>query len=97
LERSADGKAFEKIGQIKGAGNSVIKLNYTFMDNHPANGINYYRLKQVDDDGKCTYSESISLDYTLFTSNSDKDLQISIYPNPAVNEIKVSLKNPING
>ncbi len=97
LERSIDGKVFEKIAQIKGAGNSSKKLNYTFMDSHPVNGINYYRLKQVDDDGKYSYSESISLDYTLFTSSSDKDLQILIYPNPAIDEIKVNLKTPVNG
>ncbi len=94
LERSADGRIFEKIGQVKGAGNSSVNLNYTFTDKDPLTGINYYRLKQVDNDGKSTYSESIPLDYTL---NSDKYPEISIYPNPAIDEISISLKHPVSG
>jgi hypothetical protein len=56
IERSADGRAFESIGEVKGAGNTTIGQKYEFNDNRPLKGINYYRLKQVDFDGYSAYS-----------------------------------------
>jgi hypothetical protein len=57
IERSVNGTDFVKIGERKGAGNSSSVLNYSFIDNNPASGTNYYRLKQVDFDGKFEYSD----------------------------------------
>jgi Lamin Tail Domain/Secretion system C-terminal sorting domain len=57
IERSNDGKNFRQIGEVKGNGNSTTIQNYTFTDLTPANGRNFYRLKQVDFDGKFDYSE----------------------------------------
>lgn len=59
IERSEDGKIFETIKQINGAGNSNKKLYYDFTDYYPARGTNYYRLKQTDYDGKFEYSKVI--------------------------------------
>jgi hypothetical protein len=52
IERSADGYAFEELDRIQGAGNSSIPRNYTFNDLNPLEGTSYYRLRQVDYDGK---------------------------------------------
>lgn len=63
VERSSDGKSFVQIGEATGKGDSDEAVNYTFTDNNPANGINYYRLKQQDFDGSVSYSpvRSISI------------------------------------
>jgi Secretion system C-terminal sorting domain len=57
IERSGDGRNFETIGEINGAGNSSHEITYTFTDAHPVPGINYYRIKQTDYDGQFSYSE----------------------------------------
>jgi hypothetical protein len=61
IERSEDGKIFETIKQINGAGNSTKKLHYDFTDYSPLRGTNYYRLKQTDYDGKSEYSKIITI------------------------------------
>jgi len=57
IERSADARNFESIGEIKGAGNSSKEISYEFIDERPLPGINYYRIKQTDFDGQFSYSE----------------------------------------
>ncbi|MCU0433372.1 MAG: hypothetical protein MUC87_07970 [Bacteroidia bacterium] len=57
LERSTDGMNFVEIGRVDGAGNSTQLLNYLFVDNYPATGENYYRLKQTDFNGAYSYSQ----------------------------------------
>jgi len=61
IERSADARSFDAIGEIKGAGNSRREISYTYTDEKPLKGINYYRIKQTDYDGKFSYSEMRSL------------------------------------
>ena len=60
VERSQNGLNFEKIGTVKGNGNSNILNQYTFLDKDPYVGFNYYRLKQVDYDGTKYFSSSYS-------------------------------------
>jgi Secretion system C-terminal sorting domain len=57
IERSGDGRSFDGIGEIKGAGNSTEEKHYEFTDENPLPGINYYRIKQTDFDGQYSYSE----------------------------------------
>lgn len=56
VERSFDGIHFTAIGRVQGNGTTSIPHNYSLIDNKPENGINYYRLKQVDYDGHVVYS-----------------------------------------
>ena len=72
------------MGKVNAAGNSVSFNNYSFTDNTPANGINYYRLKETDADGVYTYSIIISIDF----KNEGAAL---IYPNPAHDFIAIQL------
>jgi hypothetical protein len=51
IEKSLNGNNFETIGKQTGAINSNTLKRYSFIDNNPSY-INYYRLKQVDIDGK---------------------------------------------
>jgi len=78
IERSADGKNFERIGDMKGKGTTSAKSDYKYTDKRAAKGLNYYRLKQVDFDGTHAYSQIIKV-------NSEKgaiSLGIQLLPNP---------------
>lgn len=80
VERSADGKNFEYVGTVKGAGNSTSLLHYGLTDHQPYAGkVSYYRLKQIDFDGKFTYS-SLAVVHLLHHPVS---LQWVVFPNPA--------------
>lgn len=80
IERSADGLAWSKIGEVKGAGNSNETMEYSYTDEATMTGANYYRLKQVDFDGKFEYSNIAEVDF-----DGGRPLNttvMSIYPNP---------------
>lgn len=82
IERSANGVDFTPLGNVMGAGYSSELVNYEFVDNSPSPGVNYYRIRQTDRDGKYTYSSIVSASYL----KTDRWLG-DIYPNPADNEI----------
>jgi len=69
---------WQEIGKIKANGISYVSINYNFNDNLPNTefSINYYRLKQVDFDGKYSYSNIIPIDIKNNT-------EIVVYPNPS--------------
>lgn len=81
VQRSADGKVWEDLGQVDGQGNSTTQKNYSFVDENPLGGDSYYRLKQVDVDGTFSLSpvKAVSFDGQDFTC---KD----IYPNPVADD-----------
>ena len=64
---------------------------YFFEDNNPLNGINYYRLKQADDDGHITYSKIIPVQVNKIATQL-----FTLYPNPAKEFITAHLKTPLN-
>lgn len=75
VERSSDGVNFEKIGWVEGNGTTNVEHYYLFTDEAPNHGWNYYRLKQIDHDGKFEYSRFIPV-------FADDLPQVEIYPNP---------------
>lgn len=56
VERSADGREYQPIGRVEGAGTTAQPQHYTFYDQKPLPGANYYRLQQTDYDGSTDYS-----------------------------------------
>ncbi len=93
VQYSQDGIHFENIGIVNSKakdGNSSIPLNYTFTNQNQINGFSFYRLEQVDIDGKIWHSEIISLTRTL-TTNS-----IRIYPNPTYADFFIESEIPVN-
>jgi len=92
IERSSDGADFITIGTVKAQDNTNNPSNYTYLDENPLSAINYYRLKQLNNDNKATYSKVIRLNYSL----TDKG-RITLYPNPATNQITVSNINSESG
>lgn len=79
VERAADNHSFEPIGQLNGAGNSVVVRSYSLTDTHAPAGNLYYRLKQVDKDGSTSYSETL----VIRDAAERADMQLSVFPNPA--------------
>jgi hypothetical protein len=79
VERSKDGHNFEFVQKVNGAGNSSSLLAYSIFDKNPYQGVNYYRLKQVDFNNTFKDSEIISVQV-----NSSKSF-VSVFPNPTHN------------
>lgn len=77
VEKTKDGKTFEKVANIKGAGNNFESRNYSAIDLHPYEGLSYYRLKQVDYDGSVYYSNLVKINYL-----KQKPFYVTIQPNP---------------
>lgn len=63
--RSGTGKEFNNIGRVKGAGDSNQEIKYAYTDYNPLNGVNYYKLKQVDLNGESEESFVISETFHL--------------------------------
>jgi hypothetical protein len=57
IERSVNGRDFVRIGMVPSSGESAGIHSYSFTDITPHSGINYYRLRIVDHDGRFTNSE----------------------------------------
>ena len=79
VNRSTDGINWTAVGNVKAAGNSNSEQKYTFADNNPQAGINYYQIVERDIDGNSTLSEITSVDF-----NSKGPAGFSVYPNPIV-------------
>ena len=63
VERSLDGINYEYIGEVEGNGTTDLQVVYQFIDIAPRQGLNYYRLKQVDYDGAFEYSDVTFADF----------------------------------
>jgi hypothetical protein len=68
IERSDNALDFKTIGQVKGAGTTGTPQYYAYFDDIPLPNINYYRIKQVDFDGKSTNSKIIAIDNAVKSS-----------------------------
>lgn len=95
VERSTDGKQFTAIGKIKGEGDTHETRHYSFVDHQASEqqaSALYYRLKQVDHDGKHEYS---SVRMLALTNNNE----VNIYPVPFHNDLHMQLysKEAANG
>ncbi len=83
VQRSVNGISFTTITSIAAANNGNNVQRYQYTDILPLKGINYYRIKQVDNDGRYSYSavEKINMDAVAKL--------LKLYPNPAVNETAI--------
>lgn len=84
VERSRDGRTFEAIGEVMGAGTTLEAQAYQYIDAAPAAGVNYYRLKQVDWDGAFEYSPVVS------AKVSRKAVEVAAFPNPVTDQLQVT-------
>lgn len=77
IERAGEDQKFASIGTVPGAGNNTSEKEYSFTDNSPLTGLNYYRLVQTDIDGKKNYFE-----IKRVLNSSNKNSSVVVSPNP---------------
>lgn len=90
IERSKDGENWQVVGKQKSKaanGYSNKELDYYHLDPSPEKGISYYRLKQIDFNGKYTYSAIKTLDNT-------QGVTPIVFPNPFENNFNLTVISP---
>lgn len=89
VEKSIDAVNWYNIDTVAAAGNSQSKRSYSSIDHTPGN-INYYRIRQVDDNARHTYSNTVQI---ALTANG---LKATTYPNPFVSQVQVDINSETN-
>ena len=84
IERSENGTSFYTIGSVNGSNESNYLLTYSYEDELNYEGIMYYRLRQVDLDGKESFSNIVAI-------SSAKNSVLNVYPNPTNGQVLLSL------
>lgn len=80
VERSGDGKAWEKLKTVAAKGESSVEVHYSAVDDSPMGGINFYRLKMVDKDGTFALSKIRNVEFDLKTG-------YTLFPNPVSDKL----------
>jgi hypothetical protein len=91
IEKSRNGRNFITLGRETGFGTSNIIHSYNYVDDMPFNGINYYRLKQVDFNGAYVYSNII-----VVSTDEQSSPTLLVYPNPTRASSSVNLELSLN-
>ena len=78
IERSQNGKDFVKIGEVV----AEEKASYSFTDVQPVNGVNFYRVRNVDLDGNYKYT-------TIIRMNMGKTVVLKAFPQPAISDLTI--------
>jgi hypothetical protein len=81
IQRSQNGKSFETIGRIPGAMNSNEVIEYELLDANPIAGQNYFRIRQIDMDGRSTHSHVATAVWYA--------PEQQIFPNPSTGWVEV--------
>ncbi|MBD0401304.1 T9SS type A sorting domain-containing protein [Flammeovirga sp. EKP202] len=82
--KSVDGRKWEELVKIAGAGNSSQALSYSYIDQNPFIGVSYYRLKQTDFDSKYEYSNALKVYLKDLNTQS-----LKLFPNPTEGSFSV--------
>ncbi|MGY2132025.1 T9SS type A sorting domain-containing protein [Hymenobacter sp. HD11105] len=83
VERSSEGRQFERVAKVKGKGQSTQKQTYCIIDGTPLSSLTtYYRLRQIDFDGMVAYSNIVAV-----KSGAGDEL----FPNPAQRQLTFQL------
>ena len=85
IEKSGNGKEWVKVGSLQAAGNSSLSRQYELRFPNRSENVTYYRMKQVDLDGKNTVymPQSIRCDV-------NETAEMIVYPNPSTGEFEIS-------
>ncbi len=93
IERRTESSEFRTIAFVEGAGTVTETRNYSYIDKTADQGINYYRLKQVDFDGTFAYSDEVEVDAAgPLSFNLDQN-----YPNPFNPTTNIKFSVPESG
>lgn len=89
VEKSIDGQRFTAIARVKANGNSSVRHQYRILDSFPISGINYYRVRLIEFDGKTNLSKVLAV--------NNQHFQVSVYPNPAQDIISIQTNADLQG
>lgn len=87
IERSINGIEFADIGRVNAAGTSNSLRNYQFVDKPFLTGTLYYRIKEVDVDGKLLFSPIRIVYFSKLASS------FSVFANPANNKLRLNINS----
>ena len=88
IEKSTNGSTWQQIGSLPAAGFSTVATKYEFTD-PTASAISYYRLKIVEIDGRIAHSNTLVIRLKNTAAN------LSVFPNPAVNSVNITIDNSL--
>lgn len=86
VERSRNGKDFDSIGMVLASGAS----DYELYDLKPFQGLNFYRLRQVENSGQIKYSATLTILFSEMAST------LSVYPNPATDHFSINASKALS-
>ena len=90
LEHSIDALNFSQLEDVKGAGSTLTETDYSYIHTNPFNGVNYYRLTQVDKNNSRTVSYAVAVNMS-----DEMPGTISVFPIPANNELNINFGNSL--
>jgi Secretion system C-terminal sorting domain len=76
IQKSTDGRTFVTIGSKLAVNNTQLENTYTFTDVQVVSGVNYYRIKSVDNSGAFKYSIIVKVNIGNFVKS------VTVWPNP---------------
>lgn len=82
VQRSGNGKAWEKVKSVAAKGESSVEAQYSAVDENPMSGVNFYRLKMVDKDGTFALSKIRNVEFDLKTG-------YTLFPNPVSDKLNL--------
>jgi len=85
VERSADLDTWSAIATVAAVGHSNALVEYAALDAQPVTGINYYRLRQTDEDGT---SSTSSVEVVELVGGLERELRV--FPNPTNGAVQIS-------
>ena len=94
VEKSVDGRVFEALARIDGAGTTEVTQEYEYLDKYYLAPVVYYRLKQVDINGQHTFSNVVEVN---FLDPSLAQLRFDVFPNPATDYVEIHSLGKIRG
>jgi hypothetical protein len=92
VERSKDGVYFVELGRVKGHGTTRLPQVYSFIDEQPLRGINYYRLRQVDADEQIEYHKIIAVAY----HEKEANINMQLYPTQVNDILNIVFNETLN-
>ena len=92
IQRSINGRDFVKIGEVAASGTTTTPQEYQFLDTKPTGGLNYYRLRQVDTDGRAHLTDVVSV-----RMGAPVAAALEAWPVPMQSELHLRLTAPATG
>ncbi|MEO8149325.1 MAG: choice-of-anchor Q domain-containing protein, partial [Bacteroidia bacterium] len=89
LEKSVDAKIFKTVAHLKAITPNACYHNYDFVDEHPYNGISYYRLSQTDFNGSTLILKTVAVNF-----KSKNSFSIQCYPSIGNGALTINSSTP---